>query len=96
MVVEQGGLTRENGQRFREAILPEVTAKIWNACIDNGAVRLLDYADAATSWLEHINTTNGWLEISPGQPGYSSNCSSWTRATSPLKLIPFRSRQQNA
>lgn len=39
--VEQGGLTRENGLRFREAILSEVTAKIWNACIDNGAVRHL-------------------------------------------------------
>ncbi len=35
------------------------------------------------------------LEISPGQPGYSSNCGTGRGQTSLLKLIPFRSRQQN-
>ncbi len=39
--VEQGGLTRENGLRFREAILSRGNSEDWNACIDNGAVRLL-------------------------------------------------------
>ena len=58
--VEQGGLTRENGQRFREAILSrgnsEDLERLYRQWRGEGST---DYADAATSWLEHINTTNG-------------------------------------
>ncbi len=34
------------------------------------------------------------LEISPGQPGYSSIAAAGRGQTSPLKLIPFRSRSK--
>ncbi len=44
--VEQGGLTRERAGVFARRSFPEVTAKIWNACIDNGAVRHLRLCDA--------------------------------------------------
>ena len=54
--VHQGELTREMGCVFARRSFPEVnsedpTYRQWRVSSD--------YADAATSWLEHINTTNG-------------------------------------
>lgn len=59
--VEQGGLTRENGQRFREAILSRGNSEDLERLYRQWRGKApQNYADAATSWLEHINTTNGW------------------------------------
>lgn len=95
--VEQGGLTRENGLRFREAILSRGNSEDLERLYRQWRGKAPQIMPMLQHRGERINTTNGWLDLSPDQPRYSSNCSSWARANftananavsqSPAKLL---------
>ena len=71
--VEQGGLTRENGLRFREAILSRGNSEDLERLYRQWRGKAPQIMPMLQHRLERINTTNGCPEISPCQPRLYSN-----------------------
>ncbi|MCU6177128.1 hypothetical protein KWH82_23400, partial [Citrobacter cronae] len=96
--VEQGGLTRENGRRFLEAILSRGNSEVLERLFRHWRGK----APQLMPMLQHrglnvLTPPMAGLDLSPDQLRYSSNCSNWARANftananavsqSPAKLL---------